>query len=495
MSVGLIGTVLLQIHWFREAIQLELNSFDGKVYEALNKVEERLSLKEKKSSIDMLELPKFLQEEVDVFMQESDAVRRNVFKSMDALIDSSYKNESFKNLLNPVDDTWRNRIRNLEMSEQARSRSPIENRVNPKNLTIILDQELKNHGIDLEFQHGVFSNKDKSFVVLNDAYTVGAIDQDFSKGPTDAYSLEEKTLYGSPYQVELFRSDGSESPGLLKVHFPFKNSLIWQNLIPILISTILFTLLILFCFSYTVHVIFRQKKVSEMKTDFINNMTHEFKTPIATISLAADSITSPIVRNDEKKVNRFADIIKQENKRMLSQVEKVLQMALIDKKDFQLKLTQVDMHKVIDQAVEHANLQISKRGGVIRKFLTAELSDIEGDHTHLANIISNLLDNANKYSPEVPEISVHTRNVNGGIEVIIEDKGIGMSKEARKHIFDKFYRVHTGNLHDVKGFGLGLSYVKAITDAHSGNINVSSELGKGSSFILYFPSKHKHSAA
>ena len=233
-----------------------------------------------------------------------------------------------------------------------------------------------------------------------------------------------------------------------------------------------------------------------MKTDFINNMTHEFKTPIATISLAADSIMSPMVISSKDKITRFSNIIKQENKRMLSQVEKVLQMALIDKKEFTLKVSDVDMHQVIREAIENVNLQVQKRGGQITTDLQAGRPMIQGDATHLSNVIHNLLDNANKYSPEVPEISVHTRNVKGGLEVIVEDKGIGMSKEERKQIFEKFYRVPTGNLHDVKGFGLGLSYVKAITDAHEGKVSVESEPGKGSSFILFLPHKlHRQNAA
>jgi two-component system phosphate regulon sensor histidine kinase PhoR len=250
-----------------------------------------------------------------------------------------------------------------------------------------------------------------------------------------------------------------------------------------------FTGLILFCFSYTIWVIFRQKKISEMKTDFINNMTHEFKTPIATISLAADSIVSPMVIDSHEKIERFSGIIKQENKRMLSQVEKVLQMALIDKRDFHLKLSDVNMHDVINQAIENVDLQVQRRGGQIIKTLEATEPVIQGDATHLSSVIHNLLDNANKYSPDTPEISVVTRNVESGLEVIVQDKGIGMTKEVRKLIFEKFYRVPTGNLHDVKGFGLGLSYVKAITDAHQGKVTVESEPGKGSSFILFFPNK------
>ncbi|MEM1220173.1 MAG: HAMP domain-containing sensor histidine kinase, partial [Bacteroidota bacterium] len=276
-------------------------------------------------------------------------------------------------------------------------------------------------------------------------------------------------------------------PGLLMVYFPDRASYVWSSVWKTLLAGLLFTGIILFCFAYTIHVIFQQKKLGEMKTDFINNMTHEFKTPIATISLAADSITSPMISGDSNKVGRFADIIKQENKRMNNQVEKVLQMALIDKRDFNLKLTQINIHEVIEQAVQNVSLQVDKRGGEAYAEFGAENPVIEGDLTHVSNMINNLLDNANKYTPDNPRIMVSTRNVPNGIEVTVTDNGIGMSKEARKHIFDRFYRVHTGDRHDVKGFGLGLSYVKAMITAHKGQIDVKSELGKGSSFILTFP--------
>jgi two-component system phosphate regulon sensor histidine kinase PhoR len=224
-----------------------------------------------------------------------------------------------------------------------------------------------------------------------------------------------------------------------------------------------------------------------MKTDFINNMTHEFKTPIATISLAADSLNNPVVLKNEEKILRFSRIIKQENIRMHKQVEKVLQMALLDKKDFNLKWTSVDMHDLILSAIENISLQVETREGSVKGFLNASESIVKGDHTHLSNIINNLLDNANKYSPQKPHITVFTRNVDKGLEIMVKDEGIGLSREVRKFIFDKFYRVPTGNLHNVKGFGLGLSYVKTMVEAHKGKIDVRSELGKGSSFILYFP--------
>jgi two-component system phosphate regulon sensor histidine kinase PhoR len=216
-------------------------------------------------------------------------------------------------------------------------------------------------------------------------------------------------------------------------------------------------------------------------------MTHEFKTPIATISLASDSILSPKIIADPDKIQRFVGIIKEENKRMLSQVEKVLQMALLDKHDFQLNLKNVDIHEIIQNAVSNIDLQVSQRNGNIYKELHATKPIVLADQTHLTNIIYNLLDNANKYSADHPQINISTKDVPGGINIVVKDKGIGMSKENQKMIFEKFYRVPTGNIHNVKGFGLGLSYVKAMVLAHKGSISVESELNKGSVFTVFLP--------
>ena len=367
-----------------------------------------------------------------------------------------------------------------DYAENQGNASPLEERVQPQKIKEMLDQEFTNRGIDIDYHFGVYSIPKKSWVLIDDHFLYEEREE---RGTLPGV---EESKEASSYEAFLFPST-IPSPGFLVVQFPAKSTFLWRSLMNNLIGTILFAAIILGCFFYSVNVIFRQKKISEMKTDFINNMTHEFKTPIATISLAADSITSPMVASHPDKIQRFAKIIKQENKRMNSQVEKVLQMALIDKREFSLKLSDLNLHSIVHRAVENISLQVEKREGEALMELNAENPVIEGDSTHISNIVNNLLDNANKYTPENPKIVVQTRNVSNGVEVIVKDNGVGMTKEAKKHIFDKFYRVHTGDLHDVKGFGLGLSYVKAMMTAHKGHIDVKSELGKGSSFILFFP--------
>jgi len=289
------------------------------------------------------------------------------------------------------------------------------------------------------------------------------------------------------YSINLFDREGRESAGSLRVFFPTKTSFLIQSILPALLSSIILTGLILFCFVYTINVILMQKKVSLMKTDFINNMTHEFKTPIATISLAADSINNPMVKSKPEMIERYADIIKQENKRMLNQVEKVLQIARLDKEEFELKVVEIDLNKIVGTAVGNSKLRINKLGGSLKSNLNATRTLIKGDENHISNVIHNLLDNAIKYSNNAPQIKIETKDTQKGIKISIEDQGIGMSKEDLKKIFDKFYRVSTGNLHDVKGFGLGLSYVKAIIDAHKGVISVASEKDRGSIFTVFLP--------
>jgi two-component system, OmpR family, phosphate regulon sensor histidine kinase PhoR len=351
----------------------------------------------------------------------------------------------------------------------------IEERINLPQLDGFLKQELADRGIKIPFSYGVFSNKESSFVIFNNKYIIPQSNQAY-------YDF----LKSSEHKTTLFNVD-MNPPGMLMLHFPTEAQVIWAGLWKVLLLSLFFVGVILGCFIYTILVIYKQKKLSEMKTDFINNMTHEFKTPIATISLASDSITNAMVINNPDKIRRFADIIKQENKRMNGQVEKVLQMALIERDTINLNFTSINLHEVINQALGNISLQVEKKDGVVSANLNADRPVIEGDLNHISNVINNLLDNANKYSPEKPDISVSTRNMSNGVEVTITDKGIGMTKEAKKKIFEKFYRVHTGNLHDVKGFGLGLSYVKTMVTAHKGSIDVKSEPNKGSSFIVFFP--------
>jgi len=291
----------------------------------------------------------------------------------------------------------------------------------------------------------------------------------------------------SKYMVRLFPDNIVSQDLILSVIFPERTNYVLGSMAWILGGSMVFSLFILATFGLSLFFIIRQKKVSEMKSDFLNNMTHEFKTPIATISLAADTITNPKVIKDEASIRYFISMIKKENSRMNKKVETILQIASLDKKEIEFRFENVSMHTVIEHAVETIDIQVQQKNGKIILKLEAPEPVIFGDYDHLTNLVNNFLDNAIKYSPESPEITVTTRNAEKGLILSFEDKGIGMTKAVQSKIFERFYRQSSGNVHDVKGFGLGLNYARAIIDAHKGNIIVFSEPGKGSRFEIFLP--------
>ena len=267
------------------------------------------------------------------------------------------------------------------------------------------------------------------------------------------------------------------------------NGLVQGEMRFMIISAIFFTLVIVAAFSVTLIALLRQKKLSEIKNDFINNMTHEFKTPLATISLAVDALRNEKVVQDREKSGYFTGIIKEENRRMNKQVETILQASLLDRQDQQLNLRSLHVHQIIQEAMENFQLQLEGKGGNFELQLNAKNDLIEADEVHFMNLITNLIDNAIKYSKDNLLIKITTHSTTKSLVIRIEDNGIGMNKETQRRIFEKFYRAHTGNLHNVKGFGLGLSYVKTIVEAQRGKIKVDSTIGKGTTFTLEFPLK------
>jgi two-component system, OmpR family, phosphate regulon sensor histidine kinase PhoR len=266
-----------------------------------------------------------------------------------------------------------------------------------------------------------------------------------------------------------------------------KKKIILREMRWMIIGAIFFTLMIITAFYVTVNALLRQKKLSEIKNDFINNMTHEFKTPLATISLAVDALRNDKVVADRSKMDYFSSIIKEENKRMNKHVETILQAAVMDRQEITLNKMPLHVHNLIEEIMDHYALQLEEKHGRADLFLDAEQDYVEADPVHFRNLISNLVDNAVKYSNDNLLLKISTYNTNKCLVLRVEDNGIGMSKETVRRIFEKFYRAHTGNIHNVKGFGLGLSYVKTIVDAHNGKIKAESTLGKGSTFILEIP--------
>ena len=304
---------------------------------------------------------------------------------------------------------------------------------------------------------------------------------------TSSPRISKNEFLRSNYKVRLFPDNIVKKDVILSVVFPERTNYVLGSMTWILGGSLIFSLFIFSTFALSLYSIIRQKKISEVKSDFINNMTHEFKTPIATISLAADTITNPKVINDENSIRHFIGMIKRENSRMNKQVETILQIASLDKKEIDFRFEETDLHCIIERVVESMEIQVAQKGGTITSVLEASEYTIYGDPEHITNLVHNLLDNAIKYSPEKPEIKVITSNSGGGIIMSVEDKGIGMTKSVQAKIFERFYRKTSGDIHDVKGFGLGLNYVKAIVDAHKGNITVFSEPGSGSKFDIFLP--------
>ena len=274
---------------------------------------------------------------------------------------------------------------------------------------------------------------------------------------------------------------------LLGVYFPEQGSMLWINILPYLLLSLLLLGVVIYAFSFVIFSFLRQKRLSEMKNDFVNNMTHEFKTPIATISLASEMLLKSEVSESPAKSKKYAQIIYHENQRLQQQVDQVLQIAVLEKGSFSLNKTEFNAHDAIKTCIRNFEITIRDKGGFISSKLKAEHSILFNDIHHFVNMFNNLLDNASKYSIIYPEIQILTKNIDGMFIVEVHDKGIGIGKEDLKYVFRKLYRVHTGNVHDVKGFGLGLFYVKTMAEAMGGSVNVRSELKSGSVFEIHLP--------
>jgi len=350
---------------------------------------------------------------------------------------------------------------------EGAEQQPIEERLDPDELDSIVGLSLEEAGIDLDRVYGVLTADDSLFIAKPSGY--------------------DAQLRESAFRTQLFPHDLFSEQAELVVYFPERAAFLYQQMSPLVLPTAVFMLVVVGCFVYTIRTILKQRRLATLMVDFINNMTHEFKTPISTVRLAGEAISREDVIGDPNRVRQFNDMILRETQRMRNQTDKILQMALLEQGEFDLNVEPVDVHEIIGKAVESISLQVGQRQGVIECDLKAQHHVMEGDPVHLTNIVHNLLDNAAKYSPERPRIRVGTTNDNGALTVAVSDNGIGMHQDDCRHAFDRYFRVSTGNVHDVKGFGLGLSYVKLMVEAHGGTVTLRSRPGQGTRVEMTFP--------
>lgn len=433
ITLSLIGTIYVQYNWLRTMLYNKQTALRKDVIECLNEVGN--SLMEQKGSMPSL-------------------------KSFRSKPGFNWPSQQFmEELMRP--STIAQRFSEMEVEEKLRN-------------------AFEKHGLkDLKFEFAI-----QSYVNL-DSYEIRSKNYMREMEDTPAnHNLILQYLFQPPSGSDLENLVPLE---VMTVVVPNLRLTVFRQIRWMIIGAIFFTLVIISAFYVTVNALLRQKKMSEIKNDFINNMTHEFKTPLATISLAVDALKNEKVIQDKNKMDYFSGIIKEENKRMNKHVETILQAALMDRQEVQLSKRPLHVHGLIEEVLDHYTLQLQEKNGHAELQLNARNDCIEADPVHFKNIISNLVDNAVKYSNDALVIRITTHSTNKTLIIRIDDNGIGMSKETLRRIFEKFYRAHTGNLHNVKGFGLGLSYVKTIIDAHAGRIKVDSTPGRGSTFTLEIP--------
>lgn len=344
--------------------------------------------------------------------------------------------------------------------------------VEPSLVDSMIANELRNFDVSREYHYGIYNLNNGEFVM----------------GDFDNYQDEIRNSSLSVPISCIFQEDHF----VLAVFFPEKQGFLLNEMVIYLFLSAIFLIVLIGSFWFVIISLFRQKKLSEMKNDFVNNMTHELKTPISTISVASEMLLNDQVLNNHDRIVKYARVIYDENQRLKRQVENVLQVAILDRGTFSLKYQEVDIHETITEIIGNFQLTIAKRNGILRYRLNAADCKIIADKGHVINVINNLLDNAEKYSPGIPEITISTHSTKKEICISIEDKGIGMAPENQKDIFKKFHRISTGNIHDVKGFGIGLYYVKSIVETHHGLIKVVSEQGKGTKITVCLPLDAMH---
>ncbi len=512
MSSSLIGLIVVQSFWINKSVEDKEEQFSNIVSEALNSVTAKISERETKNYFDRyLQARDSVGELVDTqftnfFFIDRDVNSNEILLYEHGILEEDYsisstffdnpsgsdtiiKNYTSKRTTSIFKEDYdldgnksfmltpQQRVEKIgglsefdklalkDLFNSYAKREPIHKRVSKQEIELLMQRELENRGVGISFEYGVYSNGLPT------------------KVKSKKFKYSEKNIYKAHMFTDM---EGSSNFDLL-VSFPEKKRFLVSSILGMALLSLLFTLIIVIAYSGAIYQLIKQKQISEIKTDFINNMTHEFKTPIATINLAVEAIRNPKIIVDHEKVNRYLTMIRDENKRMHAQVENVLRISKLEKNQLDISKDRVDVHDIIADAITHVDLIAQDRGGYIHTHLEAERSEVLANEMHFTNVIVNMLDNAIKYSEQAPKIDVYTEKVKNYIIIKVQDQGSGMSKAVLKRVFEKFYREHTGDVHNVKGHGLGLAYVKKIIDDHQGEVYAESEKGKGSTFFIKLP--------
>ena len=503
MGLSFLALLLLQLQYIRAMVEMKKEQFDESVNRSLYQASRNLELNETlrylEKNVNETERRAYQKDSLGARSGNSDGTSQQSHQhsvpGKDGTNYSSFELKTItmkpsqvpkamilrtdKNVISEANKSLQEIVKNRYVYQKAllnevvysilysASEKPLRERINFKLLDKDLNAELMNNGINIPY-HFTVSTQDGREVYRCPDYTDDG---------------EEYT-----YSQVLFRNDPQSKMGVVRIHFPDMNSYIFSS-VRFMVPSMIFTFVLIVTFIFTIVVIFRQKRYNEIKNDFINNMTHELKTPIASISLASQMLNDESVPKNEMMMKHLGTVINDETKRLRFLVEKVLQMSMFDRKKAVFKKKELDLNEMVETVANSFTLRVEHTGGKIYTDIGAVDSTIYVDEMHFQNVINNLLDNAVKYRrPDQPiDIYMKTWNDKEHVCLSIKDTGMGIKKENLKKVFDKFYRVHTGNVHDVKGFGLGLAYVKNIVDLHNGEIKVDSEYGKGTKFTIKLP--------
>ena len=509
MTFALVGLIILQGYWLRSAYKVKDDHFSQQVSRALSEICNRAEARETilEISNEIFSLNNGVQNIPVLYRINNpnalllDSTKKQIAISRQSVLfnqtNSQHSNTKITILNNDSvlfnkviskckPDNFCKTISQIDITKELQKKNKtlfvekivnkllnynedVSKRIDKALLNAIIESELKNQGINIAFEFAV-KNIDGKIAYSSSNY---------------------KNNFSDIYKIQLFPDDLFLPPNYLLLYFPKKDDFIVKSLGYMSISSILLTLIVIFSYTLTLVIILKQKKLSEMKNNFIHNMTHELKTPISTISLASQMIKDKTIEQNLKNLDKIALIIEEESKRLGYQVEKVLQIAIFEKGSFNLHIKDINIHDLITDVYSSFLIQVQKCNGTLTTNFEATNYYAEGDEIYLSTALLNLLENALKYCNKEPEIIVSTKDTKNGIIISVKDNGLGIGYEDQKRIFEKFYRVHTGNVHNVKGFGLGLCYVKLICEAHHGWVKVESEINKGSEFLVYLPYKYQ----